>query len=55
MKITHVRGKYNENNISSLISKLNFVFKHKNKELSGYDFQIKINHNDFTSITSLVI
>lgn len=55
MKVTHVKGKYNENNISSLILKLNFVFKQKNKELNGYDFQIKINYNDFTSITSLII
>lgn len=55
MNVTYVKGKYDENNISRLISKLNFVFKHKNKELSNYDFQIKINHNDFTSITSLII
>lgn len=55
MKQIHINGKYDENNISSLILKLNFVFKLRNKKLKKYDFQIKINPNDFTSITSLVI
>ncbi len=55
MIITYVNGKYDENNISSLILKLNFVFKYDNRELKNYDFQIKIKENDFTSITALVI
>jgi hypothetical protein len=55
MVITNVKGKYDENNISSLILRLNFVFKHNNKELKNYDFQISINYSDFTSITSLII
>jgi len=55
MTVTQVNGKYNENNISSLILKLNFVFKFKNKGLRNYDFQIKIKEKDFTSITALTI
>lgn len=55
MKQVHVNGKYDENNISSLILKLNFVFNLENKEVKNCDFQIKIPQKDFTSITSLVI
>ncbi len=55
MNQIYVNGKYDENNISSLILKLNFVFKLKNKSLKDYNFQINNNQNDFTSITALVI
>ncbi|WP_396151090.1 hypothetical protein [Flavobacterium sp.] len=55
MKQIQINGKYNENNISSLILKLNFVFKLENKEIKNYDFQVKIKHTEFTSITSLII
>ena len=53
--VTRINGKYDENNISSLILKLNFIFKYRNKEIKNHNFQIKIKYNDFTSITSLVI
>lgn len=55
MVITKVNGKYNENNFTSLVTKLNFIFNLKNKELKNYDFQINISYNEFTSITSLII
>ncbi|MDI5893653.1 hypothetical protein [Flavobacterium algoritolerans] len=50
-----VNGKYDENNISQLIGKLNFIFDLKNKKVNDYNFSININTEDFTSIASLVI
>jgi hypothetical protein len=50
-----INGKINENNISSLIRKLNFVFNNKEKQLPNQRFLIDMEYKDFTSIAAIVI
>ena len=55
MNTIYINGKYDENNISQLVSKFNFIFDLKGKKVKNYEFQININIEDFSSIAALVI
>lgn len=55
MKKIIINGKYDENNISQLVTKLNFIFGIKGKRVKDYHIRVKINIDDFTSIAALVI
>jgi hypothetical protein len=50
-----INKKYFENNISQLISKLNFVFTSKQKLLANYNIKIDISDDDFTAISAIII
>lgn len=50
-----ISKKYTENNITELISKLNFAFKNVGKLQKGYRLQVKVEDNEFTAISALVI
>lgn len=55
MTTIQINGKYDENNVSQLISKFSFVFDLKGKLLKDYTFNVTIETKDFTSIAALVI
>lgn len=50
-----LNGKFDENNISQLIRKFNFIFPAKDQMVPGYNIFLNITVKDFTSIASLVL
>jgi len=55
MATINLTKKYSENNISQLISKLNFVFEQEQKRIKGFELNVNITVDDFNAITAIVI
>lgn len=50
-----IAGKYNENNISNLVRKINFIFPQKGNYMKNCTVNMQIEAPDFTAIAALVL